>query len=135
MTPLSVIFVLSVLGIAETAYLIGKRIAMEKPFCPMGGDCDLVLTSKYNHLLGVPNDILGLLSYMAVAAISAALYLGISSVLPLALLLHIIVAMACIMSAVLIYIQWRLIKAWCFWCLISSLTVLIMGAMLLIMKI
>lgn len=127
-----IIFILSLSGIIETAYLIRKRIAMERPFCPMGGDCDKVLTSKYNHLLGPHNDILGLLSYLAIASSSGSLYLGIFSALPLPMLLYVVAASSAVMSLVLIYLQWKVIKAWCFWCLISALTIFLIGAILLL---
>jgi uncharacterized membrane protein len=135
MTALSLIFTLAALGISETVYLIRKRIAMERPICPIGGDCGVVLTSKYNHLLGVPNDILGLLNYIAIALISIFLFLGIFTQLPLVLFLKILVAVSCLMSVALIHIQWKILKAWCFWCLMSAGTVFAMGAILLIVKI
>ena len=135
MTALYLIFILALIGICETAYLIKKRIAMNHPACPMGGDCAKVLNSKYNSLLGVPNDVLGLMSYIAIVLLSIFLYLGIFQALPLFFFLKIIVAVSCLMSLVLIYLQWRVIKAWCFWCLLSAFTVFAMGAILLLVKI
>jgi uncharacterized membrane protein len=129
------IFLLSVAGTIETVYLIRKRMAMNHPICPMGGNCEKVLSSRYNRLLGIPNDVLGLVNYIAVAVLSLSLYLGILTFMPLTLLLKILVAASSLMSLVLIYMQWRMIKAWCFWCLVSALTVFSMAAILIFAKI
>ena len=64
-------FALSIIGVSETAYLIRKRMLAEAPVCPIGGGCEMVLTSKYNKIFFVPNDMLGFLSYVIMAFLIA----------------------------------------------------------------
>lgn len=122
---------MAAIGIAETAYLIRERYASRKPICPIGGGCTQVLTSKYNKLFGVYNDVLGLIFYMGVSVLSAVIVVGIG---PLPLMNRLVSAatlIALLLSVRFFYLQWRVIRAWCFWCLLSSLTIFIMSLTLL----
>ena len=130
MTALALIFILSVAGISETAYIIRKRMAMEKPMCPIGGDCTVVLSSKYNKIFFIQNDTLGLLTYILILLLSIGIFVNIGLVDLYILLLKIIVVIASIFSLVLTYIEWRVIKTWCFWCLSSAVTIWIIGIIL-----
>ena len=125
------IFTMAALGIAETAYLIRSRIVAERPVCPIGGNCAAVLGSTYNRLLGfVHNDVLGGLFYLAMAVLTALVVIGIG---PAGILTRAMIFLASggsVMSAALIFLQWRVIKAWCFWCLMSAGTVFVMAAIL-----
>lgn len=132
MTSLALLFTLSAIGISETVYLIRKRIASEKPVCPIGEGCEVVLTSKYSKLFLVPNDILGLLSYIVISFSAAFLVIGVEPMFLWSFALKILVAAASIMSILLTYLQWRVIHAWCFWCLISAFTIWLMGVILLV---
>ena len=131
MTAFSLIFTLAAIGISETVYLIRKRIAAERPICPIGGDCEIVLSSKYNHLFGIPNDILGLAGYVGMAIPASLLVIGVGPMETLLLFMKIFVGLASVMSLVLFYLQWRVIRAWCFWCIMSACTVWLMAAILL----
>lgn len=131
------IFILAAIGIGETVYLIRKRIAAQAPVCPIGGDCMNVLMSKYNNFLGIPNDIIGLLFYAVVLAITSFLIIGIGPVFgfSLGLLnlgLKILVGAGSLASLYLTFLQWKIIKSWCFWCLMSAFTIWLMGIMLLL---
>lgn len=134
MTTLALIFTLAAIGISETVYLIRKRIASEKPICILGEDCVTVLTSKYNRLFFVHNDVLGFLTYIVIAAISAFLVIGIEPVFFWSLVLKILVFVASLVSIFFTYLQWRVIKAWCTWCLMSAFTIWLMGVIILISK-
>jgi len=121
--PFALLFTLSAIGIAETAYLIRKRKENDKPVCPIGGGCSTVLESKYNTLFGVHHDLLGLLFYVAFAAVTALLVIGIQPLNVWNLAATVMVCGALVMSVALVFIQWRIVKAWCFWCLMSAATV------------
>jgi uncharacterized membrane protein len=135
MTAIALVFTLSAIGISETVYLIRKRIADEKPFCPIGGGCETVLTHKYSKLFIVPNDVLGLLSYIVISLAASFLVIGIQPVSLWDFIIKILVAIASIMSIFLTYLQWRVIRVWCFWCLMSAFTVWLMGITILISNI
>lgn len=133
-TPHALIFTLAAIGISEVVYLIKKRIAAQRPVCPLGGDCVTVLTSKYNKFFFIPNDILGLLFYITITLLAAFIVIGIGPVELFYAAIRLFVAMASIMSLYLTFLQWRIIKAWCFWCLMSAFTVWLMALVLLTAK-
>jgi uncharacterized membrane protein len=61
----------SCLGIALTGYLSWVALSGGSVRgCPAGGGCDLVLTSRWATLLGLPTSLWGLFAYAALAAIS-----------------------------------------------------------------
>jgi uncharacterized membrane protein len=131
MTPFSLLFTLAAIGVAETVYLIRKREASEQPFCPVGDSCHVVLTSPYNTIFYIPNDVLGLMLYVVVSVITAFLVIGVAPQLLWGSLLTVLVAAASLVSALFTYLQWRVIRAWCFWCLMSAATIWLMGFIIL----
>ena len=132
MTSFALLFTLSSIGISEAIYLVRKRIASEKPICPIGEGCEKVLTSKYNKILLIPNDILGLLAYTVISIIAAFLVIGIAPMSFWNLLIKILIGVASLMSFMFTYLQWRVIRAWCFWCLMSAFTIWLMGIIMLV---
>ncbi|MBI2475330.1 hypothetical protein HYV69_02795 [Candidatus Uhrbacteria bacterium] len=131
MTAFALLFTISAIGISETVYLVRKRIASEKPICPIGGGCVTVLTSKYSKIFLVHNDILGLLTYIIIAFVAAFLVIEVQPVFLSIIFLKILVAVASFMSVFLTLLQWRVIHAWCFWCLMSAFTIWIMQIIIL----
>lgn len=132
MTSFALLFTLAAIGISEAVYLVRKRIASEKPFCPIGGGCEIVLTSKYSKIFIVPNDILGLLVYIVISFMAAFLVIEVGPMLLWGIILKILVTIASLMSIFFTYLQWRIIKAWCFWCLMSAFTIWLMGSIIII---
>jgi uncharacterized membrane protein/glutaredoxin len=62
---------LSGVGIALTAYLTWTALSGAAPQgCAAGGGCDIVLSSRWATLLGLPTSLWGLLGYVALAAIA-----------------------------------------------------------------
>jgi len=128
LTPLALLFTIAAIGISETAYLIQKRIAAEQPVCPIGEGCETVLNSKYNRLfLGIHNEVFGFLFYVAFAVIASLLVIGVKEaaffLIPVAWAMLVGATAA---SAFFTYLQWRVIRAWCFWCVMSAITVVLM---------
>jgi uncharacterized membrane protein len=132
MTSFALLFTLAAIGISETVYLIRKRMLSEKPVCPIGEGCVTVLESKYSRIFVIPNDVLGLLFYIAASFLSAFLVIGFG---PLALWSFIIkfsITLGSLLSLFFTYLQWRVIRAWCFWCLMSAFTIWLMGIIILV---
>ena len=125
------LFTLAAIGIAETVYLIRKRIVKEEPVCIFGRECYKVLESKYNKLFGIHNEVLGLAFYIAISFLTAFLAIGIEPMIFWDMSLKILIALGVVMSIILIYLQWRVIKTWCFWCVLSALIVFVMGIIVL----
>ncbi|TAK03797.1 hypothetical protein EPO34_01375 [Patescibacteria group bacterium] len=131
MTAFAILFTMAAIGIAETSYLIRARKAAERPVCVLVNGCSKVLESRYNSLFGVHNDLLGLAFYLAMSALTALLVIGAGPVPWWELGAKLLVGGGLVMSAALTFIQWRVLKAWCFWCLMSAGTVLVMALVLL----
>jgi uncharacterized membrane protein len=125
-----VIFILGLVGVGETIYLSKSKIKSQKLVCPIeGGDCGKVLESKYNRTLGIPNEFLGLFFYIFVSLVSAVLVFGnvsAEAVKWIKLIVKASIFISALFSLFLTYLQWRVIKSWCFWCLMSAFTVLLM---------
>lgn len=132
MTSYALLFALSAIGISETVYLIRKRIAQEKPVCPIGEGCAAVLESKHNKIFIIPNDVLGLLFYMAASFLSAFLVIGVPPLTLWNFILKFSVAFGALLSLFYTYLQWRVIRIWCFWCLMSAFTIWLMGIIILV---
>jgi len=132
MTVYALLFTLSAIGISETAYLIKKRLLAEKPFCVIGDDCALVFSSKYSRIFIIPNDVMGLLFYVFTSFLTAFLVIGVEPVILWDLLMKLTVVLGAIMSLFFTYLQWKVIKAWCFWCLMSAFTIWLMAIIILI---
>jgi uncharacterized membrane protein len=132
MTSQALIFTLCCIGISEVVYLIKKRILMEKPICPVGENCLAVLQSKYSKIFIIPNDVAGLLFYIACSIITALLVIGVESTNLWVNSIKILVAIGSILSIFFTYLQFRVIRAWCFWCLMSACTIWLMGFIILL---
>lgn len=147
LTPHALLFTIASIGVSEASYLIRKRVAAERPVCPIGGGCETVLNSRYNRLLLIHNDILGILFYIASAIVTALIVISDSSSSIfvgtiaanlqrlLLIALEAMLAGATIMSAIFTYLQWKVIKAWCFWCVMSAITIGIMDVIVMTINI
>lgn len=131
MTSEALIFTLSALGISETVYLIKKRLFLQKPVCIVGENCLKVLESKYSKIFIIPNDVLGLLFYIACSIITAFLVIGVAPLLFWNNMFKILIAFGSLVSVFFVYLQFKVIKAWCFWCLMSACTIWLMGIIIL----
>ena len=132
MTALALLFTLSAIGISETAYLIRKRAAREAPVCPVGEDCLTVLSSRYRKILLIPNDVLGLLFYLAASLVTAFLVIEVPLKIFWVGIVKGMVFIAALVSLVFTYLQWKVIRAWCFWCVMSAATIWLMGVIILV---
>ena len=116
----ALIFTLSCLGISETVYLIKKRLMLQKPICPIGEDCLIVLESKYNKIFFVPNDLLGLVFYVSCSLIASFLVIEVPPLDLWGTIIRVMIILGSLMSVYLTYLQFRVIKSLCFWCLMSA---------------
>lgn len=132
MTSYALLFTLAAIGISETVYLIRKRIAAEKPICPFGDNCTLVLTSKYNKIFVIPNDVLGLFFYIIASFVAAFLVIGVEPLAFWNFIIKFSIAFGALLSLFFTYLQWCVIKAWCFWCLMSAFTIWLMGGIIVV---
>ena len=112
--------VLSVLGLVDTVYLVYQHYKKKPLVCPLDHDCSVVTESKWNKIFFVRNDIIGLLFYLAVL-IAILIQISSPDLIPnLLLLITIATAFGLLTSIFLVYIQLKVIKDYCFYCMISA---------------
>ncbi len=122
--------VLSIMGLLNAGYLTWKhyRSKRKQPLvCPLNHDCSIVTESKWSHLFGVRNEILGMLFFvgMLVAGILLSLtstFFGFS--VPLLVLMG--ASAGLLFSGFLVLIQAIAIKDYCFYCLVSAFITLLL---------
>jgi len=112
--------VLSVLGLVDTVYLVYQHYKKKPLVCPLDHDCSVVTESKWNKIFFVRNDIIGLLFYLTVL-IAILIQIFSPDLIPnLLLLITIATAFGLLTSIFLVYIQLKVIKDYCFYCMISA---------------
>lgn len=115
------LIVLALLGIIDSSYLAWTHFKKKPLVCPIGG-CEAVVESKWNKIFFVRNEILGLIFYIIIL-IGAILFTSqdsIKIIFNIKTWLLILSAIGLLFSAFLVYVQARIIKSYCFYCLISA---------------
>ncbi len=135
MTLYAALFALAIMGINETTYLIRKRLAQSAPVCPIGEDCEKVLTSEHSKIFVLPLDLWGLFFYGVIALACSLAVIGVGDATRWSIAIESAVAIGALLSVFFTYLQWRIIRAWCFWCLTSAFTVWTMGVIILLSKV
>ncbi len=119
---------LSVGGIITSGYLLWKHYQKQKQplVCPLNHDCSAVTESQWSHILYVRNEVWGLLFYvgMLLAGLGIAFLSDYAEFLRLAL--RISTTLGVLFSLFLVFIQVKVIKDYCFYCLISAVINLLM---------
>jgi uncharacterized membrane protein len=111
--------VLSIVGIADSGYLLQRHARGGSGFCPAYG-CDIVNQGEYAEVKGIPVASFGIAGYLALLALSVmAAALGGRSVIRTIFILS---GVGVIVSAYLVYLQVAVIKSICFWCVVSAFT-------------
>lgn len=132
MTLFALLFTLAAIGISETSYLVKVRRAHENPVCLSGESCQIVLHSKYSHLFFVGNDLLGFWYYLAITGVLGLIVSGTGPITQWVMILRFLLLCGSILSIFLTYLQWRVIRAWCMWCLMSAGTIWLMSLLFLL---
>lgn len=116
----AVFLVLSLLGITDAGFLFYKRFEAKPLVCPINHDCNAVTQSRYSHTFGVPNDLMGLLYYITVFICGLILVVAPGELVNLPRFLWFITGGGFLFSAYLTYLQARVLRDYCFYCLISA---------------
>lgn len=114
--------ILALVGFLDAAWLTANHYAGEALTCGPGGGCEVVLTSEWATVGGIPTASLGLAYYVVATLIAwtprdswsrgmAAFFAGLEGV-------------AVAVSGLLVWIQAARIHAWCRFCLFSALVTL-----------
>jgi uncharacterized membrane protein len=122
MDPHLIIFILSLVGIAESLYLNYECGRHRAPVCLIGDGCSAVWESSYSKTCGVSNEVLGIIFYATLAVVEWMIFSGDTSGAA-TIGEYLILFSGAIMSCYFLYVQWRIIRAWCFWCTFSAVIV------------
>ena len=125
-----IIALLSLAGLADAIYLTVEHLTGQSVRCTIIAGCSEVLSSSYAVVGGYPLASIGALAYFSVFSLAILTLFGYR----IAGLLFIpLVAVMCLVSLWLIYLQAFVIHAFCQYCLLSAaitfvLTALVFGA-------
>jgi uncharacterized membrane protein len=120
--PLSIVsgaLVIALIGFADAAYLTLEYFRGVIPPCTIAG-CDIVLTSAYSAVLGVPVSLAGVVFYLAMLV---GLFMYVESrnlkVLKWTLMLS---AIGLVSTLWFLFVQAFILHAFCQYCLLSAFT-------------
>ena len=112
--------ILAFLGFADAAYLTAKHFLDSPVTCTLLEGCEVVTTSQYSKIFGVPVALFGLLYYFLIF-ILVNRYRETGSAPPL-LWASRFTVFGLLASAWFLFVQAVLLKAFCVYCLGSALT-------------
>jgi len=117
----SFIAVASLGGLGVAIYIFNTKRKGRELVCPMGSNCNAVVTSRYSEFAGVKLEYLGMLyftaiffSYMALIFTPQILTGWMVSTIVL------LTVGAALFSGYLLFVQAFLLRQWCIWCLLVS---------------
>ena len=114
----STLIVLGILGVVDTSYLIWKSRKKQPLVCPIGEKCNIVLNSKWNKIFFIRNDVLGLLFYISVIIGAFLLFFNANGIVKTFLTFG--SGFGFLFSVFLVLVQTKILKNYCFYCLISA---------------
>ena len=109
----------ALVGLVDSIYLTVEHYKNEIPPCSIVQGCELVLTSAYAEVNGVPLSLLGALAYFAAFSLALLAAFGNRALWKF---FGIQVILMSIFTAWLLYLQAYVIGAFCQFCLLSAAT-------------
>lgn len=89
--------------------------------CPVGSDCNAVVTSRYAKFFGIPLEYWGMAYYAAiVVSYGVLIFAPALFVEVMRSGLFLLTAAAFVFSLYLLFVQAFLLRQWCIWCLLSA---------------
>jgi uncharacterized membrane protein len=117
--------ILGLVGIGIGAYLVWVHYDIDALVCGLG-DCEVVQTSSYAEVFGVPIAILGLLMYVALVALILARLLQPALLVPASMAALAITGAGTLYSAWLTWVEIEVLEAICQWCVASAIVTTLM---------
>jgi len=110
--------VFAFIGFLDATYLTILHYKNVFPPCTVTSGCETVLTSQYSAILGVPISLLGSFFYLLVIFFALAVFLDKRKVFAHGLFLTSLAGL--FVSAILFFVQFFILKAFCQYCLLSE---------------
>lgn len=120
---------LSLVGLADAVYLTVEHLTGRSVRCTVTAGCSEVLSSSYATFGPVPLAALGALAYFTVFSLATLAAFGYASARRL---LAALVAVMCVMSLWLLFVQAFIIGHFCQYCLLSLVVTLSLTAIVII---
>jgi uncharacterized membrane protein len=112
--------VLTLIGIANAAYVAYGNYSGAQLWCPILNGCNTVINSPYSRVFGTPMSYFGFIYYLFMFGLAARLaYEPVANSLRFRSVLY--AALGAISSGYFIYLQLAFIQAMCTYCLISAI--------------
>lgn len=121
-----IIIALELIGLSISIYLIAKNYKELPPVCMIGHDCGAVLNSKYSRFLGLKMETYGFLYYISMLVLFSAKFYLTEYISQITITFGILSTIGMAVSVILTYIQIRVIKSLCTWCLFAAFTNLLL---------
>jgi len=124
----TLLLIFALIGLSLSSYLGKKKFKKEKLVCIIGKDCSKVIESKYGKMFGIDNIVLGILYYLFITLIGlfAILYPIIGTLNEYFLIILTSSGLAFLISIYLSFIQIKILKEFCEYCLASGIINLIL---------
>ena len=118
------LIILSLIGFAASFYLYYAKTYHKKIYCISRHECDAVVKSKYGKTFGIENTLFGMLYYAMIFAYGLSFILNRNLFKDITVYYFIVSASAAsvLYSAYLTCVQAFVLKKWCDYCIISSIT-------------
>jgi uncharacterized membrane protein len=119
--PVYAMLVLTIIGIADAAYVAHGNYTGTQLWCPILDGCNAVINSPYSRVFGTPMSYFGFIYYLFMFGLAARLaYEPSSKILRFRAILY--AALGAVSSIYFIYLQLGFIRQICGYCLISAVT-------------
>ncbi len=108
-------------GFALSAFIYKKKLSPKPLICPLRGNCNVVLGSRFSKTLGVRNELLGMTYYLSVWVLYALKLLHPEIVTgEYHLFLMALTTIGFLFSVYLTAVQAFVLKSWCTWCVATA---------------
>ena len=124
MNTLSILYIFSAIGLIDTAYLIYHKVKGTDVACvgfPKAW-CRKVQYSPYSKTFGIPNSVAGFGMYAVILVLTGLYVTGSVPFWPI----RAIVTFGFLFSMYFTYIQAFVLRAFCTWCVVSTVNFIIM---------
>lgn len=121
----------ALVGLGDAVYLTVHHYTNEKVPCSIVAGCEQVLTSEYAELFGIPTAMFGALAYFLAFCFALLAAFGNRKMW---LIYGLQTVVMFLFTLWLFYLQWRVIEAFCQFCLLSALTTTVLFVIALVSK-
>ncbi|MGV8142028.1 MAG: vitamin K epoxide reductase family protein [Candidatus Pacearchaeota archaeon] len=113
------IILLSVIGLVITGYIAITHLRHKKVSCPINSrSCNEVLDSEWSTILGIKNEFLGLVYYLAIIVGVVLVNQGHFAIIGI---IKVAATISTLYSVFLMMVQVRIIKGFCFYCFCTAI--------------